>query len=65
MKFIPFIFAIVPFIAFFKTRLEDYYFGFEISTIVEHDNIDGESLDLSTNIPLESSSVLLNIAFQT
>ena len=63
MKSLPLIFALVPFIAFSKTRLEDYYVGFEISTIVDTDNIDGESFDLSTNIPLESSSVLLNIAF--
>ena len=63
MKLLLLIFALVPFIAFSKTRLEDYYLGFEIATIVDHDNIDGESFDLSTNIPLESSSVLLNIAF--
>jgi hypothetical protein len=63
MKFLPLVFALIPFIAFSKTRLEDYYVGFEISTIVDHDNIDGESFDLSSNIPLESSSVLLNIAF--
>jgi len=63
MRSLPLIFALVPFIAFSKTRLEDYYVGFEISTIVDTDNIDGESFDLSTNIPLESSSVLLNIAF--
>ena len=63
MKSLLLIFAVIPFIAFSKTRLEDYYVGFEIATIVDHDNIDGESFDLSTNIPLESSSVLLNIAF--
>ena len=60
MKFLLLIFALIPFIAFSKTRLEDYYVGFEISTIVDHDNIDGESFDLSTNIPLENSSLLIN-----
>jgi len=60
MKSLPLIFALVPFIAFSKTRLEDYYVGFEIATIVDHDTADGESFDLSTNIPLENSSLLIN-----
>jgi hypothetical protein len=62
MKFLPLIFALIPFIAFSKTRLEDYYVGFEIATIVDHDTADGESFDLSTNIPLENSSLLINFS---
>ena len=60
MRSLPLIFALVPFIAFSKTRLEDYYVGFEIATIADHETADGESFDLSTNIPLENSSLLIN-----
>lgn len=63
MKNLSLLFALIPFIAFSKTRLEDYYFGFEIATVVSHDYIDGETFDLSTNIPLENSSVQLNLMF--
>ncbi len=63
MKLNLVIFALLPIVCFSKTRLGDYYVGFEISTVVNHDIIDGESFDLSANlVPLESSSILLNIA---
>jgi len=61
MKLIPFVLALIPVIAFSKTRLEDYYVGFEIATAVSHDYLDGESFELSTNIPLESSSLNFNL----
>ena len=58
------IFALIPFIAFSKTRLEDYYFGFEIATVVEDNGFDGETYDLSTNlVPLENASIQLNLTF--
>ena len=63
MKFISFIFAFVPVIAFSKTRLEDYYVGFEIASIVDHPgDMDGETFGLSTNfVPLESSNIQLDL----
>ena len=61
MKSLPLIFALVPFIAFSKTRLEDYYVGFEIGSTIGHDYIEGEAFELTTNIPLESSSLNFNI----
>ena len=64
MKYLSLIFALIPFIAFSKTRLEDYYFGFEIATVVEDNGFDGETFDLSTNlVPLENASIQLNLTF--
>ena len=64
MKYLSLIFALIPFIAFSKTRLEDYYFGFEIATVVEDNGFDGETYDLSTNlVPLENASIQLNLTF--
>ena len=64
MKNLSLIFALIPFIAFSKTRLEDYYFGFEIATVVEDNGFDGETYDLSTNlVPLENASIQLNLTF--
>ena len=64
MKILSLIFALIPFIAFSKTRLEDYYFGFEIATVVEDNGFDGETYDLSTNlVPLENASIQLNLTF--
>ena len=64
MKILSLIFALIPFIAFSKTRLEDYYFGFEIATVVEDNGFDGETYDFSTNlVPLENASIQLNLTF--
>ena len=64
MKNLSLILALIPFIAFSKTRLEDYYFGFEIATVVEDNGFDGETYDLSTNlVPLENASIQLNLTF--
>ena len=62
MKYLPLILALTPLVAFSKTRLNDYYVGFEIAT-VEHDIIDGELFDLSANMPLESANLHFNLAF--
>ena len=46
MKYLPLLLTLAPFLAFSKTRLNDYYVGFEIAT-VDHDTIDGELFDFS------------------
>ena len=62
MKLIPFVLALIPVIAFSKTRLEDYYVGFEISTLVDPSELDAETYDLSLNMPaLESSNFQFSI----
>ena len=62
MKLIPFVLALIPVIAFSKTRLEDYYVGFEISTLVDPSELDAETYDLSINLPaLESSNFQFSI----
>ena len=62
MKLIPFVLALIPAIAFSKTRLEDYYVGFEISTLVDPSELDAETYDLSINLPaLESSNFQFSI----
>ena len=62
MKLIPFVLALIPAIAFSKTRLEDYYVGFEISTLVDPSELDAETYDLSLNLPaLESSNFQFSI----
>ena len=62
MKLIPFVLALIPVIAFSKTRLEDYYVGFEISTLVDPIELDAETYDLSLNMPaLESSNFQFSI----
>ena len=54
--------ALIPAIAFSKTRLEDYYVGFEISTLVDPSELDAETYDLSINLPaLESSNFQFSI----
>ena len=62
MKYLPLLLTLVPFLAFSKTRLNDYYVGFEIAT-VDHDIIDGELFDLSANMPLEGSNLIFNLTF--
>ena len=54
MKYLPLLLTLIPTLAFSKTRLNDYYVGFEIAT-VDHDTIDGELFDLSANMPLEGA----------
>ena len=62
MKLIPFVLALIPVIAFSKTRLEDYYVGFEISTLVDPSEYDAETYDLSLNLPaLENSNFQFSI----
>ena len=62
MKHLPLLLTLVPFLAFSKTRLNDYYVGFEIAT-VDHDTIDGELFDLSANMPLEGANLHFNLTF--
>ena len=64
MKLIPFVLALIPVIAFSKTRLEDYYFGFAISTIVDPSEVDAEIYDLSLNLPaFENSNIQFGLGF--
>ena len=62
MKLIPLSLPLFPLIAFSKTRLEDYYVGFEISTLVDPSELDAETYDLSLNMPaLENSNFQFSI----
>ena len=62
MKYLPLLLTLIPTLAFSKTRLNDYYVGFEIAT-VDHDTIDGELFDLSANMPLEGANLNFNLTF--
>ena len=62
MKYLPLLLTLIPTLVFSKTRLNDYYVGFEIAT-VDHDTIDGELFDLSANMPLEGANLHFNLTF--
>lgn len=62
MKKILISFALIPLFMSAKTRLSDYYVGFEIATVVDDNSFDGETYDLSANlVPLENSSIQINL----